>query len=135
MALSRSKNMSRIRSRDTMPELVVRSVVHRLGFRFRLHRTDLPGTPDLVFPRLHAVIFVHGCFWHRHRGCKRATTPKTRRSFWIQKFEQNQARDERNIRALKRLGWRVIVIWECQCRDVARLERRLRKSLSRPKIV
>ena len=113
----RSEIMSRIRSRDTGPEMVVRRVAHALGFRFRLHRRDLPGTPDLLFPKHRAVIQVHGCFWHRHPGCKYATTPKTRVSYWEDKLQGNVVRDRRNEAALHELGWRVMVIWECETRD------------------
>ena len=113
----RSEIMSRIRGRDTAPEMVVRRIAHRLGFRFRLHRGDLPGRPDLVFPRYRAVIQVHGCFWHRHPGCKYATSPKTRVGFWENKFRGNVVRDRRNEAALLELGWRVLVIWECETRD------------------
>ena len=113
----RSEIMSRIRGRDTQPEMIVRRIAHGLGFRFRLHRRDLPGSPDLVFPGQKAVIMVHGCFWHRHPGCKRASRPKTRVRFWEEKFEGNVARDRRNAEALHELGWRVMVIWECETRD------------------
>ena len=113
----RSEIMSRIRGRDTEPEMIVRRIAQRLGFRFRLHRRDLPGSPDLVFPRHRAVILVHGCFWHRHPGCKYAYSPKTRVRFWEEKFEGNVARDRRNEIALQELGWRVMVIWECETRD------------------
>ena len=125
----RSEVMSRIRGKDTTPELQVRSIVHRLGYRFRLHARDLPGSPDLVLPRLATVIFVHGCFWHRHRGCRYATTPKSRRAFWQAKFDANVARDTRVSARLRRLGWSVLTVWECQLRTpervVARLERLL----------
>ena len=110
----RSWNMSRIRSKNTKPELIVRSLLHRMGFRFRLNRKDLPGRPDIVLPKYKTVIFVHGCFWHRHKGCKVATTPSTRREFWEKKFKDNVARDERNQRDLRQLGWHVYVLWECQ---------------------
>ncbi len=113
----RSKIMSRIRGRGTKPEIIARRIAPRLGFRFRLHRKDLPGRPDIVFPRHRAVIMVHGCFWHRHPGCKHASTPKTRKSFWKNKLEDNVARDKRNETALRELGWRVIVIWECETKD------------------
>jgi len=106
--------MSRVRSRNTKPELVVRSLLHRMGFRFRVNRGDLPGRPDIVLPRYKTVVFVHGCFWHRHTGCKRATTPSTRREFWEAKFRANVMRDRRNGRELKKAGWRVIVLWECE---------------------
>lgn len=113
----RSEIMSRIRGRGTKPELIVRRIAHRLGFRFRLHRKDLPGRPDIVFPRYRAVIMVHGCFWHRHPGCKHASSPKTRESFWKKKLEDNVARDRRNETALRDLGWRVMVIWQCETKD------------------
>lgn len=113
----RSKIMSRIRGRGTKPEIIVRRIAHRLGFRFRLHRKDLPGRPDIVFPRHRAVIMVHGCFWHRHPGCKHASTPKTRESFWKNKLEDNVARDRRNETALRELGWKFMVIWECETKD------------------
>jgi DNA mismatch endonuclease, patch repair protein len=109
----RSWNMSRIRSKNTKPELIVRSLLHRMGFRFRVNRKDLPGKPDIVLPKYMAVIFVHGCFWHRHTGCKGATTPSTRREFWEKKFKANTDRDKRNRRELKKAGWNVIVLWEC----------------------
>ena len=111
---ARSELMRRVRGKDTTPERTVRRVAHALGYRFRLHRRDLPGTPDLVFPRLRRAIFVHGCFWHRHDGCTRATTPKTRAAYWREKFEQNIRRDRRNLAALRRLDWSVLVVWECQ---------------------
>lgn len=110
----RSEIMSRIRGRDTKPELVVRRTAHRLGFRFRLHRKDLPGCPDIVFPRYRAVIMVNGCFWHRHPDCKYAYRPKTRVEFWENKLEGNVARDRRNELELTELGWRTMVIWECE---------------------
>ena len=113
----RSEIMSRIRGRDTKPEMIVRRIAHGLGFRFRLHRRDLPGSPDLVFPRHRAVIMVHGCFWHRHPGCKYASTPKTRVGFWERKFAGNVVRDRRNEAELYELGWRVMVIWECETKD------------------
>ena len=106
--------MARIRSRDTKPELIVRSVLHRAGIRFSLRRKDLPGKPDIVLPKYQTVILVHGCFWHRHPGCSVATTPKSNIEFWHKKFDTNVKRDRRNQRALRRLGWKVIVVWECQ---------------------
>jgi len=110
---TRSRMMAGIKGRDTKPERVVRSWLHQAGFRFRLHRRDLPGSPDIVLPRWNAVIFVHGCFWHRHPGCAKASTPRTRARFWHDKFAGNIERDRRNILALRRLGWRVKVVWEC----------------------
>ncbi|HMO04420.1 MAG TPA: DNA mismatch endonuclease Vsr [Kiritimatiellia bacterium] len=109
----RAMVMSRIRSSDTKPELIVRSMLHRAGFRFVLHRRDLPGRPDIVLPKYRAVVFVHGCFWHRHKGCKSAAMPKTRKRFWTEKFAGNVLRDKRNSIALRRAGWSVIVVWEC----------------------
>lgn len=125
----RSWNMSRIRSTNTKPELRVRSLLHRMGFRFRLHRNDLPGKPDIILPRLKTVIFVHGCYWHRHPGCKFAYEPKTRVEFWTAKFADNVERDKRNRDALDALGWRVIVIWECEISDLISLERTLERML------
>lgn len=113
----RSWNMSRIAARDTKTELCVRSALHRLGFRFRLHRTDLPRKPDIVLPRYRTVIFVHGCFWHRHEDCKNASTPATRREFWEQKFSRNVERDREVQAALLADGWNVYVIWECEVRS------------------
>ena len=110
----RSWNMSRIKSKDTTPERVVRSLLHRNGFRFRLHAKNLPGTPDIVLPKYKTVIEVRGCYWHRHPGCKYAYMPKTRAEFWQRKFAENVARDKETEQALKKLGWRVIVIWECE---------------------
>lgn len=109
----RSWNMSRIRSRDTGPERALRSMLHRAGFRFRLHDRSLPGTPDIVMKKHRAAILVHGCYWHRHEGCRNATTPSTRTEFWEAKFGATVARDERNIEALADLGWTPIVVWEC----------------------
>ena len=110
----RSWNMSRIRSRDTGPELLVRSALHRAGYRFRLHSKDLPGRPDIVLPKYHTVVFVHGCFWHRHKGCRFAYSPKSRVAFWNNKFRGNIERDRRTSTALRKLGWRVVTVWECQ---------------------
>ena len=123
--LSRSEIMSRIRGRDTAPEIVVRKIIHALGFRFRLQRRDLPGTPDVVLPRHRTAIFVHGCFWHRHPGCSRATTPKTNGDFWHAKFDRNVERDRAAVQALQAVGWRVEVVWECETRDRSRLVKRL----------
>ncbi|MDE0457853.1 MAG: very short patch repair endonuclease [Chromatiales bacterium] len=114
---ARSALMGRVPGKNTKPELVVRREAHALGYRFRLHRKDLPGTPDLVFPRLRKALFVHGCFWHRHEGCSRTTTPKTRAAYWQEKFERNVQRDRRNVAMLEALGWKVLVIWECETFD------------------
>lgn len=110
----RSWNMSRIMSRDTKPELIVRSLLHKKGYRFRVHRKDLPGRPDIVLPRFKKIIFVHGCFWHRHDGCRYAYTPKSRVDFWQDKFNQNIKRDKEVQDALLQLGWQVNIIWECE---------------------
>lgn len=112
--LSRSEQMSRIRSRDTKPEMLVRRALHAAGLRYRLHARDLPGRPDLIFRRARLAVFVHGCFWHQHPGCERARTPISRREYWIPKFEGNVLRDKRNVAALKASGWTVLVIWECE---------------------
>lgn len=112
----RSRMMAGIRSKDTSPELKVRKLLHRLGFRYRLHLRELPGKPDMVLPRHQVCIFVHGCFWHRHPGCKYSTIPKTREDFWHSKFHQNVERDIRNRNELLQRGWRVIEIWECGLR-------------------
>ena len=110
----RSWNMSRIKSKDTTPERIVRSFLHRNGFRFRLHVKDLPGKPDIVLPKYKTVIEVRGCFWHRHPGCKSATNPSSNVDFWQKKFAANVSRDERTEQELKKLGWNVIVVWECE---------------------
>lgn len=125
----RSDNMSRIGSKDTEPELAVRSTLHELGYRFRLHRRDLPGTPDIVLPKHRTVIFVHGCFWHRHRNCRLSYTPKSNLAFWQQKFGANVARDHRVRQQLRRLGWRVRVVWECQTNSPDALTAKLRAML------
>ncbi|WP_298331355.1 very short patch repair endonuclease [Asticcacaulis sp.] len=109
----RSWNMSRIRSRDTGPEIHLRSLLHRAGFRFRLHAKDLDGKPDIVLPKYRTAIFVHGCFWHRHTNCRNATIPSTRAEFWQKKFDDNVARDRRNSAALEAKGWTVITVWDC----------------------
>lgn len=111
---TRSRNMAAIRGKDTTPELAVRRMLHAMGLRFRLHRKDLPGCPDIVLPRHRTVVFVHGCFWHRHECCRYTTTPKTRQEFWLAKFESTVLRDRRNQAELKQLGWRVLVVWECE---------------------
>jgi len=110
---TRSFIMSRVGQKNTGPELVLRSALHRMGFRYCLHDRALPGSPDLVFPRFRSVIFVHGCYWHSH-GCYKSTIPKSRRRFWAEKFRANRERDERNIRLLTDRGWRSMVVWECE---------------------
>src|SRR6056297_3949176 len=113
---TRSRMMSGIKGKHTRPERIVRSGLHNLGFRFRLHARNLPGSPDLVLKRHSAVIFVHGCYWHRHEGCRYATTPSTRKEFWLAKFQANVERDRRTRQALLDAGWRVFVVWECALR-------------------
>ena len=127
----RSFNMSRIKGKDTKPEVLVRSLLHRAGFRFRKNVSTLAGKPDLVLPKYNAAVFVHGCYWHRHCGCRYATSPSTNVEFWSEKFRGTVVRDEANQLALTALGWRVLTVWECELRDnatdtVARLIGRLR---------
>lgn len=129
-AQHRSWNMSRIKGQDTGPERRVRSVLHRLGFRFSLRRRDLPGRPDIVLTRHETAIFVHGCFWHRHRNCRNAVLPKTRPEFWLAKLNGNVERDARNVLALKQLGWRVLTVWECEVEDEAKLSEKLLAKLA-----
>jgi DNA mismatch endonuclease (patch repair protein) len=126
---ARSRAMSRIRGKDTNAEMAVRKAATRLGYRYRLHRRDLPGSPDLVFPRRRTVVFVHGCFWHRHAHCKYSYSPKSNVEFWSRKFQSNVARDERVKGELERLGWRVVVIWECQTKEPDGLTRTLKTYL------
>jgi DNA mismatch endonuclease, patch repair protein len=127
----RSQMMSRIRGKETKPELLVRSAAHRLGYRFRLHVRKLPGSPDLVFPRRQIALFVHGCFWHRHQGCPHCYVPKSNIQFWREKFKKNVLRDERVRTGLEKMGWRVAVIWECETADPDSLRKRLKGLLSR----
>jgi len=110
--------MSAIKSKNTKPEIAVRKMLHALGYRFRLHRKDLPGSPDIVLPKYKTVIFVHGCFWHRHENCKFASTPKTRKEFWENKFNENMKRDKNNFKELKKLNWNLLVIWECETKNI-----------------
>ena len=130
----RSARMAKIRSKDTKPEVLVRRIAHSLGYRFRLHRKDLPGRPDLVFPSRKSAVFVHGCFWHAHKNCKVANLPKSRTAFWADKFERNRRRDELNERLLKQLGWRVLVIWECETKGQDKLASRLSRFLGAVKL-
>jgi len=125
----RSWNMSRIRDKNTKPEIKVRSLLHKLGYRFRLHRKDLPGKPDIVLPKHNTVIFVHGCFWHRHHRCKYAYKPKSRIDFWETKFKENVNRDRRNRKRLIQLGWKVITIWECKVFDIPKLKKTVSQNL------
>lgn len=123
----RSENMRQIRSKDTTPEKIVRSMVHRLGYRFRLHGGNLPGKPDLVFASRQKVIYVHGCFWHQHNDpkCKIARIPKSNPGFWIPKLERTKERDQQHLKNLKKLGWKALVIWECQISDAEKLSKRI----------
>ena len=115
---TRSRIMARVKSKGMKPEMRVRRLLHGLGYRYRLHRTDLPGRPDLVFPARRKVVFVNGCFWHRHDGCPRVRIPATNRAYWLAKLERNHARDARNVAALQEQGWAVLTVWECQLRDL-----------------
>lgn len=117
--------MASVRSRDTKPEMEVRKIVHLLGYRYRLYDATLPGHPDLVFPSRRKVIFVHGCFWHRHPNCKYATTPKSEVDYWERKFRDNVARDRRNRRDLKKLGWAVLTVWQCELKKFEKMTERL----------
>lgn len=128
----RSERMGRIKGRDTGPEMVVRRLLHRQGYRYRLHARDLPGRPDIVFPKRKLAIFVHGCFWHRHPDpkCKLARLPKSRLDFWLPKLEGNRTRDIENQRRLVAMGWKVLVIWECQTGRMDELESVLREALT-----
>ncbi len=110
----RSRNMAAIKSKNTKPELVVRRSLHAMGYRFRLHKRDLPGKPDIVLPKYKIALFVHGCFWHRHEGCKYSTIPKTRTEFWIEKFRNNVERDKLNQAKLISMGWTPLIVWECE---------------------
>ncbi|RWQ70610.1 MAG: DNA mismatch endonuclease Vsr [Mesorhizobium sp.] len=133
-AAQRSALMSRIRSKDTKPEVTVRRLLHARGLRFRLHRRDLPGKPDILLPRHHLAIFVHGCFWHQHEGCRLASKPKSRTEYWTPKLAGNVRRDQEAHTALRALGWRVEVIWECDARDAQSIEGRIGQILSSLKL-
>jgi len=125
----RSERMSRVRSKDTKPEMVIRRLVHKMGFRYQLHVRGLPGNPDLVFPSRGKIIFVHGCFWHRHGTCKFTRWPKSRLEFWKPKLEQNRQRDQFIRKQLRKEGWRVLVLWECQLKRADALASRIRAFL------
>ena len=125
----RSEIMARVRSKNSRPELFVRKLVFALGYRYRLHAKDLPGHPDIVFRKRRKVIFVHGCFWHRHASCALARLPKSRLEFWVPKLEGNRKRDEKNKRELARRGWKVLIIWECQLKSPERLGARIGRFL------
>lgn len=122
----RSWNMSRIRGKDTKPELFVRSLLHSMGYRFRLKNAKIPGKPDIILPRYKTVVFVHGCFWHRHTDCKYAYTPKSRIDFWQKKFEANIQRDQKISEQLKKLGWHQLVIWECEIKNIENLKKKIK---------
>lgn len=128
----RSWNMSRIRGKNTKPEVAVRALLHQMGFRFRLHVRRLPGCPDIVLARWKSAIFVHGCFWHRHPKCRFAYTPKSRKKFWLSKLESNASRDKTVEAELKRRGWNTLVVWECEIRDPIVLCARLNREIRRP---
>lgn len=130
-AAKRSEIMSHIRGKDTDVEKKVRSLLHSLGYRFRLHVDGLPGKPDIVLPKYASIVFVHGCFWHGHNRCKRASIPQTNREFWAQKISGNVQRDRRTIRELHKLGWKVLVVWQCQTKNRALVENRIAKFLGK----
>jgi DNA mismatch endonuclease (patch repair protein) len=127
----RSERMARVKARDTKPEMVVRRLLHAMGYRYRLHAKDLPGSPDIVFRGRRKAILVHGCFWHRHPdpACRLARLPKSRLDFWLPKLERNRERDLENLARLEALGWRALLVWECELRDRERMEHRLRAFL------
>ena len=125
----RSANMRRIRSKDTSPELMLRRLIHGLGYRFRLHRKDLPGRPDLVFTERRKIIFVHGCFWHQHSDCREGRIPGSRLDYWMPKLKKNQIRDAANRALLKEQGWKVLIIWECELTDISVVKRAVKKFL------
>jgi DNA mismatch endonuclease (patch repair protein) len=127
----RSRNMAAIRSKGMRPEVAVRKLCHALGYRFRLHRRDLPGSPDLVFPKYKAVIFVHGCFWHQHPSehCADARPPKSNTAYWAPKLSRTIARDRDNVASLTMQGWRVLIVWECETKNVEPLSKRIRAHL------
>jgi len=127
----RSRIMSKVKGKDTKPEVLVRSLLHGMGYRFRLHRRDLPGNPDIVLPKHKKVIFVHGCFWHGHKGCPRAKRPSTNRAFWNEKLDKNLRRDRQNIAELKKMHWVTLVIWTCEVKDLEHLTWKLKKFLEK----
>ena len=131
----RSDIMRRVRSTDTTPERKVRSLLHGLGFRFRLHRNDLPGKPDITPPKRRSAVFVHRCFWHRHQNCPHATTPSSRQEYWLPKFNRTIERDRRNQEKLRQQGWNVIVVWECETKNLAMLARQLEKRINRQPLI
>lgn len=126
----RSEIMAQIKGKNTKPEIFLRSIVHRMGYRYRLHRRDLPGNPDLTFPKHNKVIFMHGCFWHGHKGCSRSKRPSTNQEFWNEKLYKNLKRDKRNILKLKKMGWSPLIVWSCEIQDTDKLTRKLDRFLS-----
>ncbi|MGY4726909.1 very short patch repair endonuclease [Burkholderia pyrrocinia] len=126
MGIGRSENMRRIRSKDTEPELVVRRLVYAMGYRYRLHRKDIPGKPDLVFLGRRKVIFIHGCFWHQHSGCREGRLPKSNTDYWLPKLRRNQDRDRAALSQLAATGWEALVIWECETKDSSALAAKIR---------
>jgi DNA mismatch endonuclease (patch repair protein) len=128
---ARSALMKKVRARDTKPELQVRRLAHKLGLRFRIQRSDIAGKPDLVLPKYRIAMFVHGCFWHRHPGCLRASTPSTNTDHWLRKFERNTARDAVVATSLRQEGWKQVIIWECELKDLNAVERRILEAVGR----
>jgi DNA mismatch endonuclease (patch repair protein) len=127
----RSWNMSHIRSKNTKPEIIVRSLLHRMGYRFRIHQKNLPGKPDIVLAKYKTIIFIHGCFWHRHKGCKRCTTPSTNQKYWLPKLGRNIVKDKLNKKLLKKNGWLPIIVWECEIKKLDRLAGKINKLLKK----
>jgi DNA mismatch endonuclease, patch repair protein len=126
----RSHIMASVKQKHTKPELIVRSYLHNLGFRFRVQRKDLPGSPDIILPKHRTVIFVHGCFWHQHQGCTKARRPTSNQDYWDNKLSGNVQRDKKKTAALRKLGWNVITVWECETKDLSKLQKRLRTIIS-----
>lgn len=129
----RSWIMSHVKSKDTKPEILVRSIIHRLGFRFSKHKSDLPGKPDIVLVKHRKIIFVHGCFWHSHKKCTRSSRPKSNKLFWIEKLDKNSARDKKAKYQLELQGWKVLIIWTCETKDILKLQNKIAKFLVEPK--
>jgi DNA mismatch endonuclease (patch repair protein) len=129
--IQRSANMRAVRGRNTRPEIRIRQMLHGLGYRFRLHQSDLPGKPDIVLPRLRKAIYVHGCFWHQHKGCRRATVPQSNRAFWRKKLSRNAVRDSKQLSLIRKRGWRAMVVWECQLKREDRLKSTIERFLHR----
>lgn len=123
----RSRIMSSVKQRHTKPEMIVRSLLHQLGYRFRLHRKDLPGSPDIVLPKFHTAIFVHGCFWHQHKNCGKSRRPSSNQNYWNTKLDENITRDRRKERELSKLGWRVLTVWQCETKDLDILTKKMKK--------